>query len=219
MSVPALITAGNGLSPAQKAWETRRARAVGGIVIIGRKPGPLDPCADALAAFERAAASDMPDWHGAALALKAALTGKGVRSMRIPRAKATPAIADDWADYPITGNARALANNLQWPSPVLIVTFADGEIVRAPALSLRGKPVNIGRGLRIAIAFYTARRARKSGTPNLPGCRAAVPQIVDCRGVFTDTGEDRPGAIYSYAQCSQRTEEHRRADDWRLRRG
>jgi len=41
--------------------------------------------------------------------------------------------------------------------------FADGEVVRAPAVSAKDKPVNIGRGLRVAIAFYQARACRRAG--------------------------------------------------------
>jgi hypothetical protein len=90
------------------------------------------------------------------------------------------------------------------------VTFADGETIRAPAVTTIGKPVNVGRGLRIAVAFYTARRARRTGVRDDPGCRPAVPAVASC--ICEDTGE-----AYDPVKCSERTAAYRAADDWKIR--
>src|SRR5581483_9627309 len=117
------------------------------------------------AEFERAGQSDMPDWHGAALKLKNALAlasqpgGCDVtvsRPRRQPRPAALPAPV--WPDYPVDR-----VNSFNIRNPTIVVTFADGIEVRAPAVSAKGKPVNIGRGLRVAIAFYVARICRQKG--------------------------------------------------------
>lgn len=52
---------------------------------------------------------------------------------------------------------KATIKNTVWPSPIVIATFGDGEVVRAPAMSLKGKPVNVGRALRGAIDRYRTR--------------------------------------------------------------
>lgn len=57
-----------------------------------------------------------------------------------------------WADYAVP-NIRKIV----WPSPRITVMFADGEVVYCPAVTVEGKPINIGRGVRVAIAFYRNR--------------------------------------------------------------
>lgn len=143
-------------------------------------PPVTSSAAKALAAFDRMAASDSPDWHAAALLLKSALADGG--STRFPKTrsqvkqvtpKALPAPA--WPDYDVTkAGARDVRN------PTIVVTFADGEVVRAPAVSIKGKPTNIGRGLRTAIAFYQARMCHRFKAPYLAGIRVAVPSIAAC---------------------------------------
>lgn len=81
--------------------------------------------------------------------------------LAIPATKSKPADIGEseskfapWADYPIPHNA---SGKRLGKSPVVIVTFADGETVRAPAVSLPGKPLNIGRALRVARSYYHGR--------------------------------------------------------------
>lgn len=112
-----------------------------------------------------------------------------------------------WPDY---GVDSASWRTLQWPSPTLVVTFADGEVVRAPAVSLQRKPINIGRGLRIAIAFYQSRICRRLGLPNRLGTRPALPPIAAC--ICEDTAE-----VYDADLCNARTVEDRAAQDWKMR--
>jgi len=199
---------------ARKAVATRRSRLANGIsspiaAAFAISPSPREM---ALLAFEQAArAADsgaMPDWHGAALVLKAALTGGSewqeskTRVLRQARPTALPAPA--WHDYPVNG-----ANPFHLCNPTVVVTFADGEVVRAPAVSRRGKPVNIGRGLRIAIAFYQARIAWRSGLKNEAGYWTAVPPITSC--YCEDTGE-----TFDAQLCTIKTTETRKPHEWRI---
>jgi hypothetical protein len=197
---------------ARKAWETRRLQGW----MPGTSPGiptsrarkSTSAAADALAAFEREAASDMPDWHRAALALKQALgsKSKGMAVTAIPRVKPLALPPSRWHDYPVDR-----VNSFSIRTDILIVTFADGEIVRAPAVSAKGKPTNIGRGLRIAIAFYQARACWRRSIKFRAGVHAAVPAIAAC--VCEDTGE-----TFDAGECTVRTIETRRAQDWLMRR-
>ncbi|MCC8963741.1 hypothetical protein H8A95_15835 [Bradyrhizobium sp. Pear76] len=189
---------------ARKAWKTRRAQ--------GWTPGGNFPqksessraaAEEALAAFEREAASDRPDWHGAALKLKRAL-------MPAPRTltqKVTSALpAPVWHDYPVDKTSSFAIR-----TDSLVVTFADGEVVRAPAVSIKTRPTNIGRGLRVAIAFYQARMCWRRGIRFRPGVHAAVPAIALC--ICEDCGETFDPGI-----CTVRTEEDRKAQDWKIKR-
>lgn len=191
---------------ARKAWATRRRQ---GWASSPQHASGSAAARAALARFEREAAATMPDWHAAALELKRALTTSRSavvaieRPKKAPRALPVPAFPDYAVD-------RVTSLRLRWPSPVLVVTFADGEIVRAPAVSLLKKPVNLGRGLRVAIAFYQSRICRRKGLRYAPGTRLAVPEITAC--ICEDTGE-----AYDAALCNAHTENERAAQDWRLR--
>lgn len=105
----------------------------------------------AILAYDNATADPAgANWRGVAELLRLAL----------PNTKAKPAAIEtdsrfaQWADYEIPHNA---SGKRLGKSPVVIVTFADGETVRAPAVSLPGKPVNIGRAVRVAESFYQGR--------------------------------------------------------------
>ncbi|MBR0693628.1 hypothetical protein [Bradyrhizobium lablabi] len=196
---------------ARKAVETRRARLASGMAnpiaaAFAISPTPREI---ALHAFEQAAKSEMPDWHAAALALKAALTGdsewRASRTRVLRQNKPTALPAPPWHDYPVDRLGSFKVRN-----PTIVVTFEDGEMVRAPAVSAKDKPVNIGRGLRIAIAFYQARICRRSGLRNEPGFWPAAPAITAC--ICEETGE-----IFDAEQCTIRTIESRKPQDWRIR--
>jgi hypothetical protein len=192
---------------ANKAWETRRLRGTAPTLTYRSTPSAR---ADALATFEREAAADMPDWHRAALALKHALGAGQSRALaagapRPGRIKPLALPAPRWHDYPVDR-----VGSFSIRTDILVVTFACGEIVRAPAVSAKGKPTNIGRGLRIAIAFYQARACWRRGIKFRLGVHAAVPAIASCS--CEDTGE-----IFDAEQCTLRTIETRKAQDWRIR--
>lgn len=196
---------------ANKAWATRRQQGWNSQTSVQKVTTPQEgAAAQALAAFEREAASDMPDWHRAALALKRALNSgnnNGITTPLKPRAPKPLALPPSrWHDYPVDR-----VSSFSIRTDVLIVTFADGEIVRAPAVSAKGKPTNIGRGLRIAIAFYQARQCWRRNIKFRAGVHSAVPAIAAC--ICEDTGE-----TFDAAECTVRTVEVRAAQDWRIRR-
>lgn len=114
--------------------------------------------AEALAAYEAAAINPAADWRAVAEMLRAA----------IPTVKAKPPASDDWADYPVECSARKIV----WPSPVVQVQYADGVTVRASFATLPGKPLNMGRAMRVAAAFY-------QGHITSQAMRAAVPAIAE----------------------------------------
>jgi hypothetical protein len=94
-------------------------------------------------------------------------------------------------------------------NPTIVVTFEGGEVVRAPAVSARDRPVNIGRGLRVAIAFCQARICHRAGLRFDPSYVRQVPAIIAC--ICEDTGE-----IYDAKQCTMRTVESRKGRGHRL---
>jgi hypothetical protein len=191
---------------AHKAVATRRARMQ--ILPSAKSPltGAKNTAALALAAFEHEANANMPDWHRAALMLANALgSARPQTSMqKVTRPVALP--SPSWPDYPVDHLGSFKVRN-----PTLVVTFANGEVVRAPAVSARDKPVNIGRGLRVAIAFCQARICRRAGLRFKPSFVRQVPDITAC--ICEDTGE-----IFDAEQCTMRTVESRKAQDWRIRK-
>jgi hypothetical protein len=105
----------------------------------------------AILAYDNASANPAAaNWRGVAELLRLALPTAKAKAIE----PATESRFAPWADYPIPHNA---SGKRLGKSPVVVVSFADGETVRAPAVSLPGKPVNIGRALRVAVAFYQAR--------------------------------------------------------------
>jgi hypothetical protein len=195
---------------ARKAWETRRAQGWTHGGAHNSSPASAKQeksvAAEALAAFEREAASDAPDWHSAALLLKQALGQQKSPVIRQDSPKPAAPPPSRWHDYPVDR-----VGSFSIRTDVLVITFADGEVIRAPAVSVKGKPTNIGRGLRITIAFYQARIAKRSGLQFAPGFLAAVPAIASC--VCEDSGE-----TFDAEECTVRTSENRKAQDWRIRR-
>lgn len=196
---------------ARKAVETRRARMQGLIPPMQPKTPSMQrnghSMQQALAAFEREASSEMPDWHKVALTLKTALTTRAdrpaptIRIDRQPRPTAIP--APPWPDYRVD-HLRGFAVR----NPIIVVTFADGEVVRAPAVSARDKPTNIGRGLRVAISFHQLRSIRKAGLRFERGSWPATPAIVNC--ICEETGES-----YNAELCTAKTAEYRQGQNWR----
>jgi hypothetical protein len=210
---------------ARKAVETRRARLQNGVypVAVLKKPLQVLPSAkspssgakntarlqtspvgllpqevnELLRRFELEAASDMPDWHRVALSMKQALTARPqTEPQKVTRPVAIAAPV--WPDYPVDHLGSFKVRN-----PTIVVTFEGGEVVRAPAVSAKDKPVNIGRGLRIAIAFYQARICHRAGLQFKPTYVRQVPAIIAC--ICEDTGE-----IYDAKQCTMRTVEDRK---------
>ena len=141
---------------------------------------PFTACDQALAAFDRGAQSETPDWEALGKALRASLALVSAAQPTLAPArrrrtgKAAPyADKAKIADYPVD---RAKWDKLQWPSPVVEFGFADSTVIRAPAVSLKGKPINVGRAARLACHFYESRKRDKDGTPPF------VPEIA-CAGI------------------------------------
>jgi hypothetical protein len=142
------------------------------------------------------------NWEGVADLLRLAIPAG--------RTKLVDVVSDSpfapFADYEIPHNA---SGKRLGKSPVVIVTFADGETVRVPAVSLPGKPVNIGRALRVARAYYQGRVvASCNGYADEFGfsrisitdsefCNALpIPAVASCTC-------ETSGASYEPAQCSE----------------
>jgi hypothetical protein len=105
----------------------------------------------AILAYDNATASPADaNWRGVAELLRLALPNSKAKAETLE----TDSRYAPWADYPIPHNA---GGKRLGKSPVCVVTFADGEVVRVPAVSLPGKAVNIGRALRVAVSFYHGR--------------------------------------------------------------
>jgi hypothetical protein len=105
----------------------------------------------AILAYDNATASPADaNWRGVAELLRLALPNSKAKAETLE----TDSRYAPWADYPIPHNA---GGKRLGKSPVCVVTFADGEVIRVPAVSLPGKAVNIGRALRVAVSFYHGR--------------------------------------------------------------
>jgi hypothetical protein len=105
----------------------------------------------AILAYDNATASPGDaNWRGVAELLRLALPNSKAKAETLE----TDSRFAPWADYPIPHNA---GGKRLGKSPVCVVTFADGEVIRVPAVSLPGKAVNIGRALRVAVSFYHGR--------------------------------------------------------------
>jgi len=99
-----------------------------------------------------------------------------------------------WADYPVSDREAVT------PAPVMMVTFEDGETIRAPFATAKGQPLNIGRGLSNAIAFYRARIARRCNSDPCDDGRGFcvdVPAITACTVI--QKGADSKLALFPYS--------------------
>ena len=106
--------------------------------------------AEALGAYASALADPNADWRAVAELLKAALP--------VPKQS-----SEAFGDYVIPNSTSSA--KIVWPSPVIDVLFSDGQSVRASFATVAGEPLNVGRALRVAQAFYEARNKRTS--PNV----------------------------------------------------
>lgn len=151
----------------------------------------------ALAAYHAAVAAPVAaDWPSVAALLVACLPK--LRGAVRPAVSADGAVPAWWADY-VPGK--------KFRTDSAEVTFADGRRVRLSVLSNPGKPLNIGRAVRIACAFYRSKVHNALGAPvaldgttlHGPADHVAVPAIahVECE----TTGEE-----FDAATCTAMTE-------------
>jgi hypothetical protein len=147
----------------------------------------------AILAYDNAKAEpSAANWQGVADLLRLCIPAAKAKASA---AEIAPDGAEAWADYVIPETATKRLGK----SPVIVVTFACGAVVRAPAVSLPGKPINIGRGLRVAFAFYRARIAREYAGASVIGSDCVnVPAIVSAVCEAT-------GAEYNASQCNEKT--------------
>lgn len=155
-----------------------------------RKASASDRKALAILAYDRAQElGDGANWRAVADMLRECLPATRVQ-------EATPMESDGylpWADYAIPTSFSGL-RKLVWPSPRITVTFADGEVVRCQAATLEGKPVNIGRGVRVAIAFYRNRmwsRVARGNDAWFPPSYHA--EAIDVPGIISIVSRDGSG--------------------------
>ena len=99
-------------------------------------------------AYNAAINSPSPDWRAVAELFRAALRARLKRAAEPTRAKLS-----EIADYNVD------RIKLKCRSPRIAVRFMDGEAVFTHVPSAPGKPLNVGRALRVAIAMYRSRRA------------------------------------------------------------
>ncbi len=117
--------------------------------------------AQAQNAYEGALNSPCPDWRAVAELFRAAMQAERVKRTAKPK-------LGDLPDYNVD-RVKLLCR-----SPRIAVRFMDGEAMLTHVPSAPGKPLNVGRALRVAIAMY---RSRKGVQPcRLPRVRSGYPR-------------------------------------------
>jgi hypothetical protein len=139
-------------------------------------------------AYEAARKSPSADWRALAELFRAAVRARPNRT-----AKSTKAKHPEIADYNVD------RIKLKCRSPRIAVRFMDGEAVFTHAPSAPGKPLNVGRALRVAIAMYRSRRTVQQRNGFHEYDRAmSVPEIFQVRCLETDE-------LFDPAACSAHT--------------
>jgi hypothetical protein len=104
--------------------------------------------------------------------------------LRVPSKPATPDAPRyaPFAEYAIPRRYRS-----DKAGPTCVVTFSDGETVRMTTASIPGKPLNVGRGLKLAVAAWRS-RARAKGLASRTRIRPLnPPRVTSCH--FERNGE------------------------------
>lgn len=130
--------------------------------------------AQAQAAYEAALNSPCPDWRAVAELFRAAMEAKAHRPTIKKAVGALP-------DYNVD------RVKLVCRSPRIVVRFMDGEAVFTHVPSAPGKPLNVGRALRVAIVMYRSRKGVQQRAGFREYDRAIpVPEIFQVRCLETD---------------------------------
>lgn len=153
--------------------------------------------AQAQAAFDAAMKSPRPDWRAAAELFRAAMQAELVKR----GAKARATAGDEIADYNVN-RVKLLCR-----SPRIAVRFMDGEAVFTHVPSAPGKPLNIGRALRVAVVMYRSRKGvqRRAGFHEYSRA-IPVPEIFQVRCLETDE-------LFDVGACNKHTATERRSGD------
>jgi hypothetical protein len=143
-------------------------------------------CAQAQAAYEAALRSASPDWRAVAELFSAATQVKR-------REKPERGTAGELPDYNVD-RVKLLSR-----SPRIAVRFMDGEAVFTHVPSAPGKPVNVGRALRVALVMYRSRKGvqRRAGYTDYDRA-IPVPEIFQVRCLETDE-------LFDLAACNRHT--------------
>jgi hypothetical protein len=148
-------------------------------------------------AYQAALNCPCPDWRGVAELFRAALAADLKRAPKPPKPPKTHEIADYSVDH----------LRLKYRSPRVAVRFVDGEAVFTHVPSAAGKPLNIGRALRVAIAMYRSRRTVQQRLGFREYDRAMpVPEIFQVRCLETDE-------LFDVGACNKHTLEERSSND------
>jgi len=149
--------------------------------------------AQAQRAFDVALNSLCPDWRAVAELFRAAM-----RVERVKRGAKTTA-TDGLADYNVD-RVRLVCR-----SPRIVVRFMDGEAVFTHAPSALGRPLNLGRALRVAIVMYRSRKGvqRRSGFHEYDRA-IPVPEIFQVRCLETDE-------LFDVGACNEHTADVRQS--------
>jgi hypothetical protein len=149
--------------------------------------------AQAQLAYDAALGSPCADWRAVAELYRAALGSAPSRQVK----QKSPAIADYNVDR----------IKFMCRSPRIAVRFMDGEAVFTHVPSAPGKPLNVGRALRVAIIMYRSRRTVQQRL----GFRAydrsmPVPEIFQVRCLETDE-------LFDVGACNAHTARERTSSD------
>jgi hypothetical protein len=148
-------------------------------------------------AYEAAINSPCPDWRAVAELFRAALPAARKREPKSTKAAETeiPPIADYNVDR----------IKLTCRSPRMAVRFMDGEAVFTHVPSAPGKPLNVGRALRVAIAMYRYRVYKRLGFREYDRA-VPVPEIFQVRIIEMDE-------LVSVDACNAHTVAERSSSD------
>lgn len=154
-------------------------------------------CAQARAAYDAACNSPCSDWRAVAELFRAAM-----QAGRVKRgAKAKAGARDEIADYNVD-RVKLLCR-----SPRIAVRFTDGEAVFTHVPSAPGKPLNVGRALRVAMVMYRSRRGVQRRAGFCEYSRAIpVPEIFQVRCLETDE-------LFDVGACNRHTVTERQSSD------
>jgi hypothetical protein len=145
-------------------------------------------------AYEAAVNSPCPDWRAVAELFRAAFRPDLTR-------KSKKADAPTIADYNVD------RIKLKCSSPRIAVRFMDGEAVFTHVPSAPGKPLNMGRALRVAIAMWRSRRTVQKRLGFREYDRAMpVPEIFQVRCLETDE-------LFDVNACNAHTAGERASND------
>ena len=154
-------------------------------------------CAQAQAAFDAACNSPCSDWRAVAELFRAAMQAERPKRAAKPRITAEGELADYNVD-----RVKLLCR-----SPRIAVRFMDGEAVLTHVPSAAGKPLNIGRALRVAIVMYRSRKGVQQRAGFREYDRAIpVPEIFQVRCLETDE-------LFDVGACNRHTAGERQSSD------